>query len=181
MSTLIVGPRHGSLQLFTSVEGPAATWGHELTLHVTDWQCSTELSDGLPVAVRLEGHLPSLAVVAGQGGIMPLTDKQRSKIRQSALTTLSADRSPTFTYDSAVIQQSPDGWHVEGELSLGGARHPVPVEVTLGNLPRAVRIVARSVVEQSHFGIRPYTGMLGALKIMNRVRVVVDVCVPDPR
>jgi hypothetical protein len=52
------------------------------------------------------------------------------------------------------------------------------VDVALADLPGGHRILARTSVRQSDFGIKPYSGMLGTLLVRNLVDVVVDVRVP---
>jgi polyisoprenoid-binding protein YceI len=65
-----------------------------------------------------------------------------------------------------------DGYDVEGTLTLTGVSRPVTVEVRRDG----ERLVAEVLVHQPAFGIRPYSAMLGALKV--KADVLVRVSVP---
>ncbi|MCU1673260.1 MAG: S-adenosyl-L-methionine-dependent methyltransferase [Frankiales bacterium] len=91
---MTVGREQGSLLLRTVVEGKAARTGHELTLLVTSWECRTEVDGDTPVSVELRAQLPSLEVLNGEGGVKPLSDRDKRSIKDNALRTLKADRNP---------------------------------------------------------------------------------------
>jgi polyisoprenoid-binding protein YceI len=84
---------------------------------------------------------------------------------------LLADRYPTISFDSTGVQALPDGYSVEGRLSLHGTQKTIAFVSKV----REHRATARIGLEQSEFGIRPFSAMLGALRIKARVDVELDV------
>jgi polyisoprenoid-binding protein YceI len=166
----LLGPDQGRLILRTSRDGLAARAGHDLTIEVTGWSGTLTIGEDLaPAAVEVRIELGSLAVVSGTGGIKPLTDRDRREILATARKVLGTDRQPeaTFTADD-FGRDDAGGWLVSGSLTLAGRTRPLRVLVTEAG-PDRYRATA-SVV-QSDFGIKPYVGFMGAL----RVRDAVDV------
>jgi polyisoprenoid-binding protein YceI len=85
---------------------------------------------------------------------------------------LRASRFPDIRFASTAASRRVDGYDVEGTLTLTGVSRPVTVEVRRDG----ERLVAEVLVHQPAFGIRPYSAMLGALKV--RADVLVRVSVP---
>ncbi len=64
---------------------------------------------------------------------------------------------------------------MRGELTLAGATRPVAFELATredGRISATVRVV------QSEWGIKPYRGLMGALKVRDDIEVVVDARLP---
>ena len=153
------GPDTGSLEVHTYREGVAAKVGHDLIIEVTSWEGS---DDG--GTLELTADPRSLQVREGHRGVKPLTDKDRGEIRK--------------TIDAKVLGGQPisfrstrvDGDAVEGELTMAGTTRPV--QFTLRR--EGGRLRATVPVVQSQWGIKPYRGLMGALKVRDDVEVVLD-------
>jgi polyisoprenoid-binding protein YceI len=168
------GSDNGRMLLRTGRRGVGSTVGHDLTIEVTDWAVQldipeTGLADATATA-RVE--LGSLAVRAGTGGAPPLTDKDRGEIENNARRTLDVGRHPTATFEATRVATDEGCATISGKLTLHGVSAPIDVEV------RAVtpdRYRATTVVTQSAHGIKPYTALLGALKVRDDVEVEIEV------
>ncbi len=57
---------------------------------------------------------------------------------------------------------------VSGELTMNGNRHPLGFELSVGD----EGITARATVTQSDWGIKPYSGLFGTLKVRDEIEVV---------
>ena len=64
-----------------------------------------------------------------------------------------------------------DGLVVEGELSMAGSAQPVTAELTVGD-GGAIR--GTIPLAQSNWGIKPYRGLMGALKVRDEVEIVIE-------
>ena len=62
-----------------------------------------------------------------------------------------------------------------GELSIGGITRPV--SATLARTPDG-RLQGTIPLRQSDFGIKPYKGLMGTLKVRDDVEIVIDVALP---
>ena len=169
----------GRITLKTAREGMAGKAGHDLTIGVTRW--SAELTTGPDGSLtRLEAHIDmgSLAVIAGTGGLKPLTDRDKREIAATARKVLRADRSPEAVYAADGFEpDAAGGGVIRGTLTLAGTSHPLPLQVrkTGGGSYQAT-----ATVVQTQFGIKPYTGFLGALKVRDAVEVTAEITVPQP-
>ena len=174
-----VGADRDRLVLRTSRDGLAATAGHDLTIEVTRWSGElTVATDSAPTALDVRIDMTSLAVLSGTGGIKPLTDRDRREIVSTAGKTLGAGRHPEATFGDAKFEPGANGGGtISGTLTLAGRSAPVRLQVTeTGD----GRYHATGTVVQSDFGIRPYRGFFGALKVSDPVQVEADVDLSRP-
>ena len=179
MTTLDLGPSHGTLTLHTGVQGRAAKIGHALTIEMRAWSAVVTLDGSEPTAVTLQVVLDSLQVVRGDGAL-PLTPLDKRKIRSSALTSLSAAAHPFLDFTSTSVSQHPDGYEVRGEVALAGSTGPLGVAVHVARSAGLVTCNATFPFVQTTFGITPYSAMLGSLKVSDQVDVTLSVSFPDP-
>ena len=166
-----LGPGAGRVVLKTSRAGLAAKAGHDLTIEVTRWSAQVEVpadEDGgvATATVSAELDLGSLEVREGTGGVKPLTDKDRQDIKKTMTGILG---SATATFTSSRIM--PPG-EVEGTVTLNGKTQPARLQVTA---PGPGRYRGTATLAQTGFGIKPYTGFFGALKLSDQVTVEFDV------
>jgi polyisoprenoid-binding protein YceI len=171
------GPPSATLRLRTYRQGLAAKVGHDLVLEATDWHGAIVVPDGaddLP-SVSVEVDLRSLQVVEGTGGVKPLTDGDKVEIRSTMQKPLRTADYPTARFRSSEVRLEGEHATLLGELSLAGQTHLVEVQA---RREADGTVVGHAEVVQSTWGIRPYSGFLGALKLRDAVDV--EVCVPFP-
>ena len=174
MTTMTFGPGSGHLHLLTGVEGKAARLGHDLVLDVADWSAQADLDGDVPTAVRLRAALSTLSVQSGTGGAKALSDKDRATILKNALGAMRAAQHPEVVFTSKEVTASGDGFTVNGDLSIGGQTRPTVVQVTVSGTALSVR----SSVVQTAFDVEPYSAMLGALRLRDRVDVELVAAIP---
>ena len=168
-----LGPDGGRLTLRTYRSGLAAQAGHDLTIEITRWSGELDGDDQAPSRLEARIELASLAIREGAGGLKPLTDRDRREIASTARKQLHADRYPEATFTAADFE--PDdrgGGTINGTLTLHGQSRPLALTVSKAG---DGRYRAAATVVQSEFGIKPYSGMFGALKLRDAVDVEVDV------
>ncbi|HTX25644.1 MAG TPA: YceI family protein [Streptosporangiaceae bacterium] len=173
--TFTLGPGAGRIMLKTGRVGVAARAGHDLAIEVTSWSARVEVpaedAGGVTAAtVSADLDLGSLAVREGTGGVKPLTDSDRADIKKT-IGGILGDGTATFT-SSRIIRIGATGGAIEGTLTLGGKTQPVRLQVS-ESAPGHYRGTA--TILQSAFGIKPYTGLFGALKLKDEVGVEFEV------
>jgi polyisoprenoid-binding protein YceI len=162
----------GRITLRTSRDGLAAQAGHDLTIDVGRWSGRLVIGEDLaPVSLDARAELGSLVVRAGTGGIKPLSDRDRREVLATAGKVLSVDRYPEATFTASSFSPSDDGV-IDGTLTLAGRSGPLRLRV---RHTEADRYLATTTVRQTSFGIKPYSGFLGALKVSDEVAVEVEV------
>ena len=170
-----VGGDNGTLQVRTYREGLAQKVGHDLILDVGQWDAEVEVrEDGTLSAVQLNADPHSLQVREGLHGVKPLTDKDRSDIRKTIDEKILGGR--TIAFRSTAIERDNGGLTVRGELELAGTRRPASFELSAA---ADGRVRGTLPVTQSEWGIKPYRGMMGALKVRDTIEVVLDVPLPS--
>ena len=150
-----VGPADATLTVKTYREGVAAKVGHDLIIAVTRWSARIG-DDG---AIELSADPRSLEIREGLHGAKPLSDRDRREILKNI--------------DQKVLGGSPiefrgrvDTDSVTGDLTMAGATRPVSAERTPDG--------GRATLVQSEWGIKPYRGLMGALKVRDDVEVIVS-------
>jgi polyisoprenoid-binding protein YceI len=161
------GPSTGTLAVRTGRAGAVAKAGHDLLLHVTEWQGTLEVADdSTPATLALEADGASLRVREGTGGMQALDDDDRANIQQTIDEEVL--KRTRIEYRSSSIRPLDDGRvAVDGELVLAGSKQALAVELRLGD----DEVSGSAVIKQSEWGIKPYSTLFGALKVADDVRV----------
>jgi polyisoprenoid-binding protein YceI len=167
-----LGPDSASLQVKTYREGVAAKAGHDLVIEVTRWDATVDVAEEPGTSsIQLDADSRSLAVREGLRGIKPLTDKDRGEIAKTIDDKILHGQPISFR--SSVVRPAGDEGRltVEGELTIAGATCPVTAQLDVGADGRVSGTVP---LTQSAWGIKPYRGLMGALKVRDEVEVVID-------
>jgi polyisoprenoid-binding protein YceI len=171
--TYNLGPSDGSVRVKTGRQGMASKVGHDLTLEAGNWK-ATLVVDGDPSRSEVKATIESrsLEVTAATGGAKPVSDKDKKDIKKNISGLLGND---SITFTSTSVDVNDTKVKAEGSLSIAGQSRPVTLDLTAtpdGRLSGSMTIV------QSQFGIKPFSAMMGALKVKDEVEVNLDVALP---
>jgi YceI-like domain len=163
-----------SCEIFTRREGVLSAVGHDLKLRAQ--RLAIEVDPG---SVRARFDLASVVVVAAMRGGSEdpgaLSDRDRREIERSCGSeVLEVGRFPEATFVSTAVRATDAGWMVTGTLALHGRTLDGEFEVRR----ESDRAVARVDLDVRRFGIKPYSAMLGALRVHPVVTVVVRTPIP---
>jgi polyisoprenoid-binding protein YceI len=182
--TYELGPGDGRVLVKTRREGLAARAGHDLTMEITQWSAQVKVpaaeEGGIAAAtLTAELDLGSLAVREGTGGAKPLSDRDRRDIQGTARKILGDAAKASFA--SSRVVPAPAGppsanGAIEGTLTLRGTSRPLRLQV-ISPAPGAYR--GSATVRQTDFGITPYSGFFGTLKLKDEVAVEFEVSIPN--
>jgi polyisoprenoid-binding protein YceI len=174
-----LGTDKGRITLRTSRDGLAASAGHDLTIEMARWSGELVVSpDMSPESLTVTVDLGAMVVREGTGGLKPLTDRDRREIAVTARKVLSADRYPQAVFTATGFEpgQGDPNAHVSGvisgTLSLAGQSGPLRLQVHQAG---SGRYQATTTVRQTDFGVKPYSGFMGALRVRDTVDVEVEV------
>jgi polyisoprenoid-binding protein YceI len=171
--TYNLGPSDGTVQVKTGRQGMAAKVGHDLTLEASNWKATLTVDDDASrngVTATIEPR--SLVVTAATGGAKPVSEKDKTEIAKN-IAGLLGNGSITFT--STSVEAADSTVQAAGDLSIAGQSRPVTLDLTT---TPAGRLTGTMTVVQSEFGIKPYSAMLGALKVKDAVEINLDVILP---
>lgn len=175
--TYRLGPATGTLEVRTGRTGAAAKAGHNLVLHVTDWEATLVVpGDGTAGSLEVEADGGSLRVIDGTGGVHALSDDDKAEIARTIDDEVL--RRERIRFRSTEVGAQDGALRVRGELTLHGTTAPLGFDVAVadGGQLRAV-----AVVRQTDWGMKPYSTLFGALKVVDEVEVRVDAGLPEPQ
>jgi len=169
-----IGQDTGSIEVFTFREGALSALGHDLQLRASGFDIDV-LADS--VTARVDAS--TLRVVGAIRGGIPvggtLSARDKAEIeRNCSREVLEAHEHPEATFASSEVKQTEGGWSVRGTLTI----HGVAREGTFDVLRKDGKAVARIDIDLRSFGMKPYSAMLGALRVKPHVLVVVETPAP---
>jgi hypothetical protein len=171
-----LGPETASLVVKTYREGVAAKAGHDLVIDVRQWRATLEVGQDLSQSsLQLDADARSLYPREGMGGIKPLTDKDREEIRKNIDEKVLGGEPISFR--SSAVEAGGRGGQlaVRGDLTIHGHSRPVSFELSVD---ADGHVTGTAPLVQSQWGIKPYRGLMGALKVRDSLEVVFDGILP---
>ena len=161
----------GELLILTGVAGPAAKTGHRLTIAMQSWQASVDWRDKQPASVELTVAVDSLEVLKGEGGVTPLLGPELGIVRSNALKSLDAKKFPQIRFTTTDITEAPGGYRLAGTVEIHGKTRSQVVDLTVRDRGENWEMSARIPVTQSEFGVKPYSLLMGAVKVADVVTI----------
>lgn len=163
--------------VFTFKEGLLSAVAHDLKIRVENFEIAVDQA-----ARTVEGRFDatSLRVVCAMRGGKEdgsaLSPGQKSEIEGNiARDVLASKKHREVRFVSSAVEEVRGGFDVRGELSLHGKRRAIDVSVRKSRK----RWVASATIHQPDFAIRPYSALLGTLKVKADVEVRVVVPAED--
>jgi polyisoprenoid-binding protein YceI len=168
-----LGPSAGRLLVRTRRAGFAAAAGHDLVLEARRWSARLAVADSGDASLGATVDARSLEVTEASGGVKPLTERDHADIaRNMAQAVLRSDRHRDITFAStSVTPVGDDRLAVAGDLTIAGAVRPVQFTIEVHEDAGLTRLRARVALRQSEWGIRPFSALLGTLKVADAVEV----------
>jgi hypothetical protein len=176
MVTYRLGPGDGTLSVRTKRTGAAAKAGHNLLIEVTSWEATIEL--GTDTAIALEADGGSLRVREGTGGMQALQDEDRENIEQTIDDEVLEREAIRFSSTAVEAAGGGAGLRVHGQLTLLGMTRPITFDL---NVTADGGLSGVAVVKQTDWGMKPYSGLFGALKVVDEVEVGIEAALPEPQ
>ena len=165
-------PESADLVVRTGTEGAAAAMGHALTLGVSSWSADFTATDDLEgCSLRAEFDLSTLLVRSGTGGVTALTEPNKRDIIANAAKALGHKGSALATFVSTTVTGDWDRALITGDLTLHGKTQPL----TFTAVRSEGEFTVTGTLVQTAFGIKPFSTMLGALRLRDAVEIEVKV------
>jgi hypothetical protein len=170
--TYALDPSNATLRVRTGKGGAAAKAGHNLLLEVTSWSGDLEVGDG-PGEIRasLRADSGSLKVLEGTGGVQQLDDGDRDNIEQTIGAEVLKGGAIAFTSTVVDAPGANGTLLIRGDLDLLGTTRPIAF--ALEAQPDG-SFSAQATVTQSEWGIKPYSSLFGALRVLDEVEVSLE-------
>lgn len=157
-------------RVFTFKEGLLSAIAHDLEIDVGRFSITWDEQK-----IEATFETSSLRVLHPMANGRPnpsaLSDRDQRKIEQTMRDeVLQVARHPTVRFTCTTLGDG-DARTLNGTLSLSGRERALPVRVQKDG----ARWIAEATIHQPDFGMKPYTAMLGTLRIQADVRVRLEV------
>lgn len=159
--------------VFTFKEGMLSAVAHDLRIRVGRFTLAIDEETGsIDARFFADSLRVDCAMKDGREAFGTLRDGQRRDIEANIVDdVLHARRHPEIAFRSTRVEGEGDERRIEGTLALHGVERPIRTTARR----QGGRWVAEVELHQPDFGIKPYSAMLGTLKIRPTVRVRVSV------
>jgi polyisoprenoid-binding protein YceI len=169
------GPSNGQMIIKTTREGIGKKVGHDLVIDVTNWSAKADVGeDPSSTTIIASADVNSFAVREGVGGVKPLSEGDKGDIKKNITKKILTD--PDLSFKSTSASVSEGSATVAGDLTIMGKSQPVELQLTDAG---GGRIKATMKVVQTNWGIKPYVGMMGALRVADSVTIEIEASVPQ--
>lgn len=167
--------------VFSYKEGLLSSVAHDLKLTVSRFSVEAGVAPE-QLSLKAEFDARSLRVVSAMrdgepaSGLLGAADRQ--KIEQNIVSdVLDAGSYPQISFVSTEIQPiaGSQGFRVQGRLTLHGRTRELDVATRVVD----GRQVAEVTLHQPDFGIKPYSALLGTLRIRPNVTVRLTLPIPE--
>lgn len=169
----VIGPSSATLQVRTAREGAYARAGHDLVIEVTRWEATLDVA-GDDISLFLTADSTSLEPRWGLNGLNSLTDQNRDDIRKSIATKILKGASISFR--STRAHEADGGLRVRGDLTIGPVTRDMAFVLRMSS---SARLDVSAQLMQSNWDIKPFSAMLGTLKVRDTLEVVCKVQLPE--
>lgn len=155
-----------------------AKLAHDLILTPTQWSGTMNVDADNPAAssASLTIDARSIEIVEAVGGMKSLSDKDRRDIAKNIdEKVLQTGKHPNLTFESTSVSGSEPNFTAAGNMTIVGNTRPVNVNINVNG----TQVTATTKVSQKDFGIKPFSAMMGAIKLRDDVDFELTVDLPS--
>jgi hypothetical protein len=143
---------------------------------VTSWEAGVAVGETVAeTVVNLSVDGGSLRVHEGKGGMQALGEDDKADIEKTIDDEVLKRENITFHSTRAEPLHDGGGVTVSGDLTLNHQTRPISFDVIISD---AGHVTATAEIRQSDFGMKPYSTLFGALKVVDEVTVQIDANLP---
>jgi polyisoprenoid-binding protein YceI len=155
-----------------------AKLAHDLILTPAQWSGTMNVDADNPAAssASLAIDARSIQIVEAVGGMKSLSDKDRRDIGKNIdEKVLETGKHPQLTFESTSVSGSEPNFNVAGNMTIRGTTRPVNVALNVNGS----QVTAKTSISQKDFGIKPFSAMMGAIKLRDDVEFELTVDLPS--
>lgn len=160
-------------RIFTYKEGLLSAVAHDLELVVRSFEIDLS-EDRSRITARFDVRSIEVVdpIVDGRRAPGTLSDRDKAKIQSNIVSdVIPAKKHPDIRFESTELREEGDGWVVRGRLTIAGHSR----DITVPARREGDHAVADVLLHQPDYGVKPYSAMLGTLKIKPDIRIVIRV------
>ncbi|MDX6410381.1 MAG: hypothetical protein QOE13_3452 [Gaiellaceae bacterium] len=155
-----------------------AKLAHDLVLTANKWNGTLNVDAENPAAssATLSIDPRSIEIVEAVGGMKSLSDKDRRDIGKNIdEKVLQTGKFPELKFESTSVSGSEPNFNVAGNMTIVGTTRPVNVNLNVNG----TTVTGKASISQKDFGIKPFSAMMGAIKLRDDVDFELTVDLPS--
>ena len=155
-----------------------AKLAHDLVLTASRWSGTMTVDADNPAAsgASLTVDARSIEIIEAVGGMKSLSDKDRRDIAKNIDDkVLETGKHPQLTFESTSVSGSAPNFNAAGNMTIKGTTRPVNVALNVNG----TTVTAKTSISQKDFGIKPFSAMMGAIKLRDDVDFELTVDLPS--
>jgi polyisoprenoid-binding protein YceI len=155
-----------------------AKLAHDLILSPSRWHGTMNVDADNPAAssATLSIDATSIEILEAVGGMKGLSDKDRKDISKNINEkVLETGRYGELKFESTSVSGSEPNFNVAGNMTIKGTSRPTNVALAVNG----TQVVAKTSISQKDFGIKPFSAMMGAIKLRDDVEFELTVDLPS--
>ena len=158
-------------------DGMGAKLAHDLVLRATNWNGTLNVDDNPSAcSATLTVDAGSIEIVEARGGVKSLSDKDRRDIDKNINEkVLETNRYPELRFETTSISGSEPNLEAAGNMTIKGTTRPVNVDLNVNG----TTVTAKTGISQKDFGIKPFSAMMGAIKLRDDVDFELTLNLPS--
>jgi polyisoprenoid-binding protein YceI len=158
-------------------DGMGAKLAHDLVLRATNWSGTLNVdgsASGCSAALTVDPR--SIEIVEARGGVKSLSDKDRRDIDKNINEkVLETNKYPELKFESTSCTGSEPNLTAAGNMTIKGTTRPVNVDLNVNG----TTVTGKTSISQKDFGIKPFSAMMGAIKLRDDVDFQMTVNLPS--
>ena len=158
-------------------DGMGAKLAHDLVLRATRWSGTLNV-DGDPSGCSAEVTVDprGIEIVEARGGVKSLSDKDRRDIDKNINDkVLETNKHSELKFETTSVSGSEPNLKAAGNMTIKGTTRPVNLDLTVDG----TTVTAKTTISQKDFGIKPFSAMMGAIKLRDDVDFELTVNLPS--
>lgn len=176
-----IDPDDSDVRVLVFKAGALARFGHNHVVRADEVNGDVYLTDepadsGFEITIPLAGFVvdpPQARAVEGEDFESELSDEARQATRENMLGSdgLDADRHPEIRIRSAGLVGPP--WQMDAtiRITLNGVTRERTVPIAVVRDDQTLTVIGRFDLNQTDYGLKPFTAMGGGLKVADELRV----------
>jgi hypothetical protein len=158
--------KNAQCHVFTEKEGLLSAMAHDLQIAVTEFTVNAD-EKSISATFNSSSFKVMNAMKDGQP-TTALSDKDKKEIEGNIVKdVLGAGKNPEIKFVSTSVSKNGESATIAGNLTLNGTTKAIQVAAKV----QGGSFVAEVPIHQPDFGIKPYSAMMGTLKIKPALKV----------
>jgi polyisoprenoid-binding protein YceI len=158
--------------ILTFKEGLLSAVAHDLKLRVERFEVQVDGETAITAKFDTRSIRVVCAVKSGQDVLSTLSDKDRRQVEENmAKDVLASEKSPEILFTSTQIAKKGSGYYVKGNLKIRNKQVALEFDV----VEKSGRLVTEVTLNQPDFGIKPFSAMMGTIKIKPEIKIQISI------